>query len=292
MSEKANKNSPIPSRILRRLSFSIQLLIHLSPTLILIIVQCLCLFGSNTSAFGQEVTVLGVEITQSLQAMNASDPSVHNEVLLFKNRPTMVRVYFDTSANTGSYRNFMGSLFVHQTGAPGRILFAPATIIQTEPSINERQGLTSRLDFIIPSDMLGRAGIQVGPLGLLPSFLIITTPMHPNPWAPPACVGCDFAIHKNFRDSAPLRIRLIGVSYKVNGVTYNILPNPGFSDRVYSWLSRSYPVDPNLLSVEYFQPSFQLDVNVVLGLPQTTYNQATCSTTNYFVRDWVRKREL
>lgn len=267
-----------------------QLLILTAPTFILIIAQSICLFGSTTSAFGQEVTVLGVEITQSVQAMNAADPSINNEVFLIKNRPTLVRVYFDTSANHGYFRIFMGSLLVRRTSGPGLSVLAPITGIQAEPNINERQGLTSRLDFIIPNEMVGGAGIQVGPLVLLP-FSLLTTAMHPNPTAP-ACTGCDFKITQDFRDTAPLRIRLIGVEYKIDGEIYNTVPSPEIASRVYSWLSRSYPVDPNLLTVDYVQPSFQFDVNVMIAIPPIRYELATCSTTNYFLREWVRRPEL
>jgi hypothetical protein len=255
--------------------------------LILVIVQCLYLFALAVSAKGQEVSVLGVEITQSIQGMNAANPSFNNTIPIIKNKPTLVRVYFDTTQSYGA--KFMGSLYVRRTSGPGLLQLSSLAPIQAEPRTNERQGLTARLDFLIPNELVGGTGLTVGPLTLFPYPVTITTPMHPNPSAP-ACVGCGFSITKLFWDVAPLRIRLIGVQYKINGTIYNTLPNPEIASRVFSWLKRAYPVDHNSLSVDYIP--FEFDVNTMMTFSPVDYANAQCETTNYFVRDWVRDREV
>ncbi len=258
-----------------------------------LISQCLSLIWI-TAALGQEVTVLGVEITQSIQALNVANASVNNSVPLIKNKSTLVRVYFDVSANYGSTSRFLGSLYVARTSGANVIgVILPSTLvpIQADPGVYERQSLTARLDFIIPKEVLGGDGLLVGPLQLFPYPATITTPMHPNPTAP-ACNGCGFTITKRFRDTATLRVRLIGVEYIVNGERHNTLPHPDIAHRVYSWLSRAYPVDPYALSVEYVQPMFSFDVNTMLTFPPPTYHQADCNTTNYFIRSMVRELEV
>lgn len=258
-----------------------------TPYVIFLIAQGLFLFWSTT-VLGQEVTVIGVEITQSIQALNVVNSSINNTVPLIKNKPTVVRVYFDTSQVYG--RDWSGgSLWVARTNGPGLILLTSSRPILAEPAVNERPGLTARLDFILPREVLGGDGLLVGPLRLLPSTM--TTPMHPN-YSAPACNGCDFTITKRFRDTAPLRIRLIGVEYKVNGVIYNTVPAPEIRYRVDSWLMRAYPVDRDSLSIDYVQPPFSFDVNAMMTFPPPTYDHADCHTTNFFIRNIVRELEV
>lgn len=254
-------------------------------------------FTSLATTQAQEVKVLGVEITQAIQGMNAINTAVNNTVPLINGKSTLVRIYFDTSQVDGSHLDqFIGSLYVHRRRGPGLYVLSSPFQIQREPQKIERPGLISRLDFLIPDEMtrprysLFSDGISVGPLVLLP-FTMITTPMHPNPTAP-ACSGCDFKIYKNFRDTALLRVRLIGVMYIVKGVAYNTLPAPEIAQRAHSWLSRTYPIDPSSLSVEYVRPEWDFDVDSMMAFPPPSYAEATCDTTNFFVNFIVREREL
>lgn len=290
------KQEKVPDTILmpRRLFFLRRLYLFSSAFFALLIALFLFPFGSSTSALGQEVSVLGVEITQAIQAMNASDTSLNNTVPLFKNKHTLVRVYFDTSLHYAS-TIFRGSLYIAPKNGPGVYASSLWPQVFARPNKNERQGLVERLDFYVPDTALTGDGLVVGPLVLIPSSIVISTgsnSFYITTPPLPVCKKCDFTITKRLYDSPPLRVKLIGVEYMVDGQTYNTLPSPAIGSHVTSWLSRAYPVSPDSLSVDYVQPPFVFDVNAMSESPPPRYHQATCSTTNYFIRNIVREREV
>lgn len=271
------------------------LLSHLAISSLLIASHII--FGSFSEiALAQEVRVIGVEVSQGIQAFtthNAGILSLNKKVPLIKGRVTLVRVYLDTSSSWGL---FTGSVWVRQKNGPGIILTAllPSVPI-IPPNHIERDSLASRLDFLLPSELTGGDGLIVSTLTLFPYLQIITSPMHPNPSAP-SCVGCEFTVDVSLHDSPPLRVRLVGVDYQNGSTVYGTLPslNDDLTRKlqIESWLRRAYPVSPNLLEVtSSFETINFASLNGYANVDYLT-EQNICEITNYYLTNITRPGDL
>ena len=255
------------------------------------------LHGSfSESALAQEVRVIGVEVSQGIQAFtihNAGILSLNKPVPLIKGRVTLVRVYLDTSSSWGL---FTGSVWVSPKNGPGIVLSALLPSVPIIPPHHiERDSLASRLDFLLPSELTGGDGLIVSTLTLFPFPQTIRSPLQPNPSAP-SCIGCDFTVDVSLRDSPPLRVRLVGIDYQKGNVVYGTLPS--LDDdllrriQIASWLRRAYPVSPTLLEVT---SSFEtINFSSLKGYENVDYltENAICEITNAYLGRIVRPRDL
>ena len=205
-----------------------------------IALQILILCVSH-SAFAQTVSIEGLEVTQAIQVMSLSNPSINNSVPMISDKRTIVRAYFSTPASSVTITG--GQLTATHTAYPVTILFpvpssAPPASLTVSSGQNgnlqvKRDNIAKSLNFELPAHLT------------VPGTLTLKLQQVVGPsGAAITCAGCTGSpVTVTFRSSPPLRLRLIGLKYErpIGSGTWFEPRDEDFA-LIKSWLNRAYPV--------------------------------------------------
>jgi hypothetical protein len=183
-----------------------------------------------------EVTVDGIEVTQSVQSMD-------HLVTLVANKRTVVRAYVSCQS--------AGNIAVRGTLSVRRAAGGPATEIASmnSPVINpaqngqvrpKRENIERSLNFLLPPELAA-----AGPL-----FVNLSAAAEAASGSPLPCVNCGTKSTTpspvQLVDSPPLRVRIIGLRYNLNGAVH--APRELDFNLIDSWLLRAYPAAQLIIS--------------------------------------------
>jgi len=175
------------------------------------------------------VSLDGIEVTQVIQDMQQSVP-------LIANKPTVVRVYLSRPA--GADITVRGEIAVRKEPDGPAISVPSLDKVLVKSAQNgklrsKREDLRLSLNFVLPKDLIvtGKIKIKVGALKKATTGANVT------------CSNCAATeVSVEFRDSVPLRIRLIKLRYKFGNPAVNQMATARDLACIKSWLKRAYPV--------------------------------------------------
>jgi hypothetical protein len=170
---------------------------------------------------GPDMSVDAIEVTQAIQDLN-------NSVDLVANKRTYVRVHVHSPVNTGNVfatlsgkRGFVNLNPVLNPGNPGS-----AITVRTSP---DRGQINDSFWFELPSSWTAAGN------------LTLTARLDPNNAKNDLVQGNNTrSVTVNFKNTPPLRLRLVDVQYTTGGHTY--LAANSHLDALESWLRRAYPI--------------------------------------------------
>ena len=167
----------------------------------------------------------GVEVVQCVQ-------DLQHDVPLVANKTTAVRVYLDP-ATVARPLTVMGEIAWRREGSE---TYLPAfNTVKLDPAMpatlaDQRSDIARSLNFRLPAEAVGRGSLQ----------LRLTKA------SAPGIDGLAFAeqppVTVEFVSAPPLRIRVIGLRYKIDGTTKAISPAAIHFAYLKSFLARAYPV--------------------------------------------------
>lgn len=202
--------------------------------ILLIIAATTVLLGYTTIARAetQSITLLGIEVTQGLQSMSEAEPrdsSQDNLIPLIKNRKTLIRVYFD---QPGQYR--IKLKVSNSEEEPGTLLCSKNNGRHVA-GLTNRSDLKSSLYFEVPDKLL--KGEQI----IIQSITLVNPKNKPRTSF--TCSNCSTYRPPAYplTEGAPLKLRLIGLSYTNGGPTPHAPEELEFL-KILSWLRRTYPI--------------------------------------------------
>ncbi|HEY3412078.1 MAG TPA: hypothetical protein VGM51_03365 [Armatimonadota bacterium] len=188
------------------------------------------------------VTVLGGEVTQTIQDMN-------HHVPLIAGKRTVLRVYLRLDGAT-SLANISGHVYANRPGAPDYLFLGPGippynlassnriTLNSTATLDSLRRDATASLNFDLPPEWTteGRVHISLQDANTddCEGSLAIKGDLFEE-------TGSGFFIYANFVTAPTVRIRAISVPYMPNGTTTVFAPTQTDFDHLSSWLRRAYP---------------------------------------------------
>jgi len=172
------------------------------------------------------VSVEGVEVVQAIQ-----DES--NSVTLVAEKPTVARIYLRTESS--SALQVRGELRVSRAGA-ATIDVVSLNTAMVDPADNgdllkKRHDIQLGLHFQLPAALIsaGTTTIElIAVYNVLTGSALALTPATPKSF--------------DFVKGPPLRLRLLGIRYKLAGGTQTFVPRQLDVDLILSWLARAYPV--------------------------------------------------
>jgi hypothetical protein len=170
---------------------------------------------------GPDMSVDAIEVTQAVQDLN-------NSVDLVAGKRTYVRVHVHAPVNTANVfatlsgkRGLVNLNPVLNPGNPGS-----AITVRTAP---DRGQLNDSFWFELPSGWTGAGD------------LTLTARLDPNNAKNDLVLGNNVkTLTVNFKDTPPLRLRIVNVQYTAGGHTY--LAANSHLDALESWLRRAYPI--------------------------------------------------
>jgi hypothetical protein len=198
--------------------------------------------GGALATLLNEITVDGIEVTQSVQ-------SIDHSVTLVAGKRTVVRAY--VSCQSAGTVTVKGSLSVRRAaGGPvteiaslNSPVINPAQNGQVRP---KRENIERSLNFLLPLELT-----TSGPL-----FVNLSAVTEAASGGPLPCVNCATKSTTpspvQMVDSPPLRVRIIGLRYNLNGRVHT--PRDLDFNLIDSWLLRAYPA-PQLISSRTVVPS-------------------------------------
>lgn len=190
-----------------------------------------------------DVTVDGIEVTQVVQDMAHS-------VTLVAGKPTVVRVYLSRPA--GGVVTLRGVIAVRRTAHGAAQLVPSLDTARLNPAQNgelrlKRENLTLSLNFLLPASLTTAGKIFVSVASLTEAATGVKV----------ACSNCaDVVRHVSFKESPPLRVRLVKMRYRTNNPPRTHLPGTREMALIESWLKRAYPVSRVLLSSVTVEANF------------------------------------
>ncbi|MBN8186171.1 hypothetical protein JF540_05675 [Salipiger thiooxidans] len=222
------------------------------------------------------VGVLGIEICQSVQALD-------NSVPLVALKPTMVRVYLDETTVAASLR-LRGELCLRQSATGPATYLAGINELKLDPAEalgidDKRENLKASLNFHLPETAL-----QAGPL-IVELNRLIQIGGADQPFTGAAPVAVELIA------GPPIRVRCIGLRYidpQSGGVH---VPDAIHFDYFRSYLSRAYPVPAvewsQIVVDANFAPPFQGATAVlanaqIAAIRNSEINSGTDPRTHYY----------
>jgi hypothetical protein len=193
-------------------------------------------------AEGTRFVFMGMEITQAVQNLN-------NDVPLIAGKQTVARVYLrlqSPGAATAAIYKVGGFLSAHRGGAvtpgpllsPGRLYSQNTITVDSSTDIlAKRRDINASLNFDLPPEWTEAGDVQ----------LVFRPEIEGSPSSPSSilCDGCDnlneegYPTVYRFRQTPPVRIRLVSVPYTVGQTTFT--PRADDFNMLVSWLRRAYP---------------------------------------------------
>jgi hypothetical protein len=175
------------------------------------------------------IGVRGIEVTQTIQ-------DLQNSVVLIAGKATAVRVYVDpTSAAAAG--TITGEITWRRAGAAGAAFLPAMNSIRIDPNpnkvaslIEQRADLELSLNFLLPPE-----AIAAGVVEITLNRLFV-------PGANELALAPQQPLRLTFADAVPLRVRVIGLRYRVAGSPGGIAPNAIHFAYLKSYLTRAYPV--------------------------------------------------
>lgn len=206
------------------------------------------------------LSVDGIEVTQVVQDMNHSVP-------LIAGKATVVRVYL--SRPEGGVVTVRGEISVRRspTGTPHKVpSLATARVNPTQNGRlrTKRHDVRLSLNFLLPAALTaaGRAFIQISSLADSSTSQTI------------ACSDCaEKQVEVRFVEGAPLRVRLISMRYRADGVPDGHVPRSLDVSLFRSWLGRAYPVSRVVFS------QATVDTNIRPPFKATTSDRVNAQLT-------------
>jgi hypothetical protein len=191
------------------------------------------LAARGATAEGERVLAIeGIEVTQAIQSLDQDVP-------LIAGKPTVVRVYLSMTG-VGPL-NIRGRLLgSRQADAEIESINIVRFSIADNLSLQQkRSNAVNSLNFLLPPEW-----IVEGHLKLRVSSLSEASEI------PIACSNCSTrAVEVELEKDAPLRIRLLGVRYRLKNSEVVIAPTDSDFKLAQSWLRRAYPVAQVISSV-------------------------------------------
>lgn len=180
-----------------------------------------------------EVTVEGIEVTQVIQDMEHS-------VTLIAGKPTVVRLYLNRKS--GAALTVRGEISVRRkmSGPASNVPSLDAVRVGTEMNgrlREKREDLRLSLNFLLPESLTTEGHVFIT-LALLTNVATGEEVSFLNP--------ADEVRRVHFKESPPLRIRLIKLRYKTKERTH--APSERDAQLIKSWLTRAYPASRTIFS--------------------------------------------
>jgi hypothetical protein len=232
----------------------------------------------DLGALGQTISLDAIELNQTIQAMDLSNPSSNNSIPLLAIKETLVRAYFSLQ-QPGSVSIISGTLHIQGTlvGPTPVSMHATKLPINTNVVVTndtnlppKRVDLTKSLNF----------SIKLAP-GSYKFWIsdLVTTPSV-------ACLECgnsssSTTVDRPFFESPFLRIKLMPVQYYNSNtlVYYNQVPDTKDYAYVASWVRRAYPVSENKLDITTDSLPLLIDAKDLLSA-YGKYAAIPCNTMN------------
>jgi hypothetical protein len=170
---------------------------------------------------GPDMSITAIEVTQAIQDLN-------NSVDLVAGKPTYVRVHTSSPSN-------VSNVFATLSGRRGLVSLTPvinpgnpgaAITVRTSP---DRGQINDSHWFLLPSSWTTAGNLR------------LTARLDPNNAKNDLNqTNNSISVMVNFKDTPPLRLRLVNVQYTTGGTTY--LAGNNHLNAVESWLGRAYPI--------------------------------------------------
>jgi len=175
---------------------------------------------------GGHCRIHGIEIVQAVQ-------DLANSVELVANKTTVVRVYID--APQGAAAGVLSGEIAWRRGSGGETYASPVKPIRFDPANHpdpaaQRHRVDASLNFILPAEATGAGQIS---LRVTRIFALGGAEHAPTGMTEAAAA---------FSSAPPLRVRAIGLRYRVNGQGPRHTPDAVHFNYLRSYLLRAYPV--------------------------------------------------
>ena len=174
-----------------------------------------------------QVSIDGIEVVQAIQ-------NLANDVSIVADKQTIVRVYL--SSAHAAVLNVKGVLSVQAQSSTASVPSTDSLTLNWGPNPStqsKREVLDRSLNFVLPP-----AQTSVGVRTFAVTIYLVSD------GTPSPCSNCGTkSVKLNFETSAPLRVRIVGLRYRVLGTaTRTFEPRAADFSLLQSWLKRAYPV--------------------------------------------------